>query len=130
VARIAGSVGLDERRVESDLEQVLGHARRGAGWILPHLLFDDLARWRAGRALRRRWSAASGGAAASRADLAAAVRLARRELALVQQSRMLEATQRVFRYWHVAHLPVAVTALVAVLAHVTIAVALGVTWFW
>ena len=132
VTRIARSTGLEERRVAFDLEQILDRARSGADWILPHLLFDDLARWRAGRALRRRWAAETpgGAATASRADLASAVRLARRELALAQQSRMLEATQRVFRYWHVAHLPVAITALVAVLLHVVIAVALGVTWFW
>jgi hypothetical protein len=43
---------------------------------------------------------------------------------------MLEATQRVFRLWHVAHRPVALTALLAVLVHVAVVVALGATWLW
>ena len=51
-------------------------------------------------------------------------------MALVQQSRMLEATQNILRFWHVAHRPLAVTALVAVLIHVVVVVSLGATWFW
>lgn len=58
-------------------------------------------------------------------QLAETLRLARRELALSQQVRMLEATRRVFGYWHVAHRPFAVTALLAVLVHVIVAIAIG-----
>jgi hypothetical protein len=38
---------------------------------------------------------------------------------------MLEATRRVFGYWHVAHRPFAVTALLAVLIHVVVAMTIG-----
>lgn len=58
------------------------------------------------------------------------MKLASREIALSQQVRMLEATQRVFRYWHVAHKPFALTALFAVVVHVAVVVALGATWFY
>ena len=58
------------------------------------------------------------------------VHLASREISLAQQARMLDATQRVFGYWHVAHRPFAVTALVAVVIHVAVVVAVGATWFW
>jgi len=51
------------------------------------------------------------------------------ELALVQQSRMLGATQNILRFWHVAHRPLAITALVAVVIHVVVVVSLGATWF-
>ncbi|HEX5043268.1 MAG TPA: hypothetical protein VFV75_10200 [Candidatus Polarisedimenticolaceae bacterium] len=54
---------------------------------------------------------------------------ARREMALAQQAVLLEAVQRLFRWWHAAHRPFAVTALVAVLLHVAVAVMLGQTWF-
>jgi hypothetical protein len=50
-------------------------------------------------------------------------------MALGQQARMLEATQQVFRFWHAAHKPVAFTALIAVLIHVVVVVAMGATWF-
>jgi hypothetical protein len=43
---------------------------------------------------------------------------------------MLGATQNILRFWHVAHRPLAITALVAVLIHVAVVVSLGATWFW
>jgi hypothetical protein len=49
-------------------------------------------------------------------------------MSLTQQTRMLDATHRVFRYWHVAHRPFAITALVAVVIHVAVVVAVGATW--
>lgn len=73
----------------------------------------ELARPRAGR------GPLTGG------ELAETLRLARRELALAQQVRMLEATRRVFGYWHVAHRPFAVTAFIAVLIHVIVALTIG-----
>ena len=66
----------------------------------------------------------------SRPALARGLKLARREMALTQQARMLDATHAVLRYWHVAHRPVAVAALVAVLVHVGVVVAVGATWLW
>ncbi|MGE5744416.1 MAG: hypothetical protein ACM368_10805, partial [Gemmatimonadota bacterium] len=58
------------------------------------------------------------------------LRLAKREMALTQQGRMLDATHALFRWWHVLHRPVAIAALLAVLVHVTVVVALGATWLW
>jgi hypothetical protein len=51
-------------------------------------------------------------------------------MALTQQVRMLGATHRLFHLWHVAHRPFAITALVAVVVHVGVVVAMGMTWFW
>jgi hypothetical protein len=95
------------------------------------LVRADIDRYRAVRDLRSRWRAtASANRGLDRNALDEVVRLARREMSLEQQVRMLDATHRVFRYWHVAHRPIALTALVAVVVHVAVAVALGVTWFW
>jgi len=96
---------------------------------LGRMMSDDLERYRAARRLRSGLcEARRRGAAVDRRVVALVLRLARHEMALSQQARMLDATQRVFRYWHVAHRPVAITALIAVLVHVVTAVALGVTW--
>ena len=54
----------------------------------------------------------------------------RQHQALSQQARVLEGVQRIFKYWHAAHKPFAVTAVLAVLLHVAVAVAMGVTWVW
>ena len=91
---------------------------------------DDLRRKRQIRGLLSR-SAASG-TSKGRLDRKAVreiVKLARTQISLQQQMRMLEATQRIFKFWHVAHLPVAITALLAVILHVTVAVVTGSTWF-
>ena len=66
---------------------------------------------------------------AEREVLNEVVALASREMALEQQAHMLAATHRVFRWWHVAHRPFALTALIAVVIHVTVVIALGATWF-
>lgn len=95
------------------------------------LVAQDLARRRAVRQFRAFLAARNaGGPPLDRAALRRVVRLAGREASLTQQARMLEATQRVFKFWHVAHRPFAVTALLAVVVHVTVAVVLGATWFW
>jgi hypothetical protein len=90
--------------------------------MIAQMVRDDLARRRAARAFRR-------GLGVDPAVANAAVRLARREMALAQQARMLDGIQRLFRYWHAAHRPFAVTALFAVCLHVIVAIAMGQTWF-
>jgi hypothetical protein len=122
------------QRSPQDVERALETAARTAPVVgtlgtVRRLLSDDLARWRATGALRREWGAVRPGVRAVDArTLRQAVRLARDEIRLAQQARLLEATQRVFRYWHVAHRPVAVTGLLAVLIHVGVAFAMGRTW--
>jgi hypothetical protein len=104
----------------------------GSGFYatLRRMVMDDLARRRAARALRRRFEAAPRRRASDREDLNEALKLANREIALTQQVRMLDATHNLFRFWHVAHRPVAVAALAAVVIHVAVVVSLGATWLW
>jgi hypothetical protein len=91
--------------------------------ILSRMVRDDMARRRAVNEFRS-------GLGLPAATLAPAMKLARRELALRQQILMLDGIQRVFRHWHAAHRPFAIMALLAVLAHVIVAVRMGQTWFW
>ena len=94
------------------------------------MIANDARRWRALRQLRWDWHGTSASERAVEHEMLTTMRLLmRREIALTQQARMLDATHRLFRYWHVAHKPMAVSALVAVVLHVGTAIALGVTWF-
>lgn len=130
VTEIAAALGADPLEVERELAATAAPAS-GGGVLgtLRRLVLDDFARMRALRRLRARWSASRGsGPRVDRATLDRAVRLARDEIRLSQQVTLLDATQRVFRHWHVAHRPVSVTALLAVLVHVTVAVLMGQTW--
>lgn len=125
---IAAQTGLEPAVLERTL--AVRPARGDAGLIdtFRQLAADDVDRRRAARALRALLERRAG--KASPRAVRDAVRLARREMALTQQARILDATQRLLRLWHVAHRPVAIGALVAVTVHVVVVVAVGATWFW
>lgn len=131
VERLAETTGLDEDAVERALDlEPDATVHESPPRVLWHLLTNDLTRWRRIHALRKRWAAlAPGSRPLSRGALREAAAIADREISMAQQTRMLDATQRVFRYWHVAHRPFAITALVAVTIHVVVVVAIGATWF-
>jgi hypothetical protein len=130
--RLAEATGLPVSSVAS-LLTVEGEAEQRGVWpAIRRMLLNDITRRRRRRELRRRWAAMTGAGGHTLAGRALdeVVALADREIALDQQVRMLAGTQRVFRFWHVAHRPFAVTALVAVLIHIVVVVSLGATWFW
>ena len=128
IGELAETTGLGVDVVERTL--AVGapvEAEQSLGKIFMRLLADDLTRWRRTSELQRRWAGvAPAGRPLSKAALGEAVRLASQEMSLEQQSRMLEATHRVFRFWHVAHRPFAVTAMVAVIIHIVVVLAVGV----
>jgi len=49
---------------------------------------------------------------------------------LVQQATLLEPFQKLFRYWHVFHLPLAVVMFLILGVHVFVAVLFGYTWIF
>ncbi len=131
IQRLAAATGLAPDAVEATLDIAPEPEAQESAWrILGRLVTNDLTRWRRMRELRGRWTALSPNSRPlDHQAMREALRLADREMSLAQQSRMLDATQRVFRYWHVAHRPFAITALVAVVIHVAVVVAVGATWF-
>ena len=129
---IARTTGLDIQQIE----QTLAPDRPPPGQptilgTLARLVSDDLARRRGGRRLRRLYySAGPRRRKQDRVALNRVLRIARREMALTQQARMLDATHAVFRFWHVLHRPVGIAALAAVVVHVAVVIGLGATWLW
>jgi len=128
---IAGLSGLEVKEVEAVLApDPAPTAGLGLWQTMRRMVADDLGRRRAAATLRHQITLRR--PMQRRSDAAAlkeVVRLANREMALVQQARMLGATQNILRFWHVAHRPLAITALVAVIIHVVVVVSLGATWF-
>jgi len=96
---------------------------------LMRMVQDDFRRRRAGHELQKKWAALEG-AEVDRKKLRGISRLARQQMALTQQARLLGETQKVFRHWHTFHRPFALTALLAVTIHVAVVVWTGVTWLW
>jgi hypothetical protein len=127
VSRIALALGVDAADVRSMLAlEPPSEVKLNWFQTLVKLYRDDRARARALKQLQREWCQRGPGRRnIDPRTLRQVLKLARREMALQQQARMLEATRLVFGYWHVAHRPVAVTALVAVTVHVIVAVMIG-----
>jgi hypothetical protein len=127
ISRISVALGVDASEVESMLAiEPASDAKLSWLQTVLKLFRDDHARGQALKRLRREWCHTGPGRRhVDPRTLKKVLKLARRELALQQQVRMLEATRLVFGYWHVAHRPVAVTALVAVTVHVIVAVMIG-----
>jgi len=128
---VATRSGLDVAEVEAVLAADPPPTEGLGLWrTMRRMVADDLSRRRAAATLRKQ---IKGRRPMQRREDAAALkevlRLANREMALVQQSRMLGATQNILRFWHVAHRPLAITALVAVIIHVVVVVSVGATWF-
>ena len=129
--QIASETGLDAGLVERTLATDTPPIGLGALGTLRHMIADDRSRRRAARRLRELCATqGAGGRGRQSRNVRRAVALARQEMALTQQARLLDATHDLFRYWHVAHRPVAIGALVAVLVHVGVVVAVGATWLW
>ncbi len=127
ITRIAAATGFDPREIEKVLApDTRTYAGLGLLGTVRRLVSDDLRRRRAIAALRGHLtSRRSGPSPISGETLREVLRLARREIALHQQARMLEGTRKVFALWHVAHRPFSITALLAVLIHVVVALWVG-----
>lgn len=63
-------------------------------------------------------------------DYSDVVQLYRDELRLSGRLVRLQKMQKLFQYWHVAHLPFAIIMLAIVLAHIIITVLFGYTWIF
>jgi hypothetical protein len=63
-------------------------------------------------------------------DIRKAVRLVKSEISLNNRIGRLHTLQKLFRYWHIAHLPFALIMLVIMVIHVGIALAFGATWIF
>ena len=127
VTRISAAVGLDAAEVEKALAiDQRPDEGQGLAQTAVRLVNDDRARWRAVRAVHREWSQGRPGMRPlDRRTLDATMKLVRREMKLSQQMRMLDATHKIFGFWHVAHRPVAITALLAIVIHVIVAIGIG-----
>ncbi|MFN7966008.1 MAG: hypothetical protein U0V87_10020 [Acidobacteriota bacterium] len=127
IERISLSTGIDPDLLSHCLT-IENAPQRGNGVLstLFGMLRADLAQRRTVRAFAR----SLGRDHTEGTQLKEILRSARLTVALDQQARMLDATRRVFQYWHIAHMPVAFAALGAVFVHVYVVVSLGTTWFW
>ncbi len=63
-------------------------------------------------------------------EIGTIIKMVKNEKALSGKIARLETMQKLFKYWHVAHLPFALIMLVIVVIHIAITVALGYKWIF
>ncbi len=63
-------------------------------------------------------------------DIKHVTRLVQQELTLSNRISRLRSMQKLFRYWHVVHMPFALIMLVIVLLHIVVTVSFGATWIF
>lgn len=65
-----------------------------------------------------------------RRDRNAILKLVRQEIKLNRRIARLQKMQRLFKYWHVAHMPFALIMLIVVIIHVGVTLAFGYKWIF
>ena len=56
--------------------------------------------------------------------------LVKNEISLNRRIDRLETMQKLFQYWHVAHLPFALIMLIIMVIHVAVSIVFGYTWIF
>jgi len=123
--RIAAQTGIRLEELEGMLAPAAATPRGlGLGSALGFALREDLRQRRAMRDLRGFLQGRQVPGPLQRPVLA----LADEQRRLRQQALLLHPFQRLFRYWHVVHLPLAIVMFVILGIHVIVAVLFGYTW--
>jgi hypothetical protein len=122
-SQIAARTGLTMAQLEMGAA-LSGAPPTGLLGALGYALTQDVAQRRHARRMRRLLKEHSVPSHLRRPilDLAAERRKLR------QQTLLLRPFQRLFRYWHVVHLPLAVVMFLVLGVHVVVAVLFGYTW--
>ena len=55
---------------------------------------------------------------------------ATKELSMLRRIERLQLMQKLFRYWHVAHLPFAIIMLLIMIVHVIVTISFGARWIF
>ncbi len=66
----------------------------------------------------------------SKSDLVGIMKLVSNEMALTRKIQRLVTMQKLFRYWHIAHLPFALIMLIIMIIHVTVTLTFGYKWIF
>ena len=70
------------------------------------------------------------GAHLTRSQKSQVLKLVKNEISLNHRIDRLQTMQKLFKYWHVAHLPFALVMLVIMMVHVAVSIVFGYTWIF
>lgn len=118
---LADSYQLDMAAYRSLVEAMERVPAGGAGWIKRFLERRKILTTLGGQLKER---------GLSQADRKSVLRLVSNEMTLSSRIEGLQTMQRLFKYWHVAHLPFALIMLIIMVIHVGVTLAFGYRWIF
>jgi hypothetical protein len=121
--------GVGADRVAAALGPGPGNSGEGVGGLVGALWFalrNDVRR----RAQSRRVRALLADAGVPAGLRGSASSLIRKQVQLEQQMVLLRPFQRLFRYWHLFHLPLSTVMAAIVILHIGVAIVFGYTWLF
>lgn len=125
-AILKDTYGLDEPGYNAILESMRVNPRETGGNLLGGMInkyFEDQKTIRKVKNILR-------GNNLSSADLKKVTDLIRNEISLNNRIDRLQTMQKLFKYWHVAHLPFALIMLIIMVIHVGVTLAFGYRWIF
>ena len=123
---LKGTYRLDERSYNTIMESIQVSGRAKSDNLLSGIAgkyFEDQRTIRNIKYLLR-------GNNLAPADVSKVTHLIRNEISLNNRIERLHTMQKLFKYWHVAHLPFAVIMLIIMVVHVGITIAFGYRWIF
>ncbi|MBT8191557.1 MAG: hypothetical protein HKO89_04300 [Saprospiraceae bacterium] len=114
-----------QNQVPDDLEQLINTATDSSGeqkGIVAKYLIDHKRVKEIGRFLK------TTGLVKSKRKII--IKAVRQEISLSNRIARLQTMQKLFKYWHVAHLPFALIMLIIVVIHVVVTLAFGYKWIF
>jgi hypothetical protein len=66
----------------------------------------------------------------SKKDFKEIVKICKSKLVLSRRIEMLRSMQKLFKYWHIVHLPFAILMLLIMIVHVTVTIIFGYKWIF
>ena len=109
--------------ISNTLEHIAESASKNA-------VLDILPRFRLLQTTRKKINENLGTQGVSKKDRRRIIRLIRKEMILNHRINRLATMQNLLKYWHVAHLPLALVMLVIMGIHIIIAVTFGYKWIF
>ena len=123
---LKGTYRLDERSFDTIMESIQVSGRPKSASLLSGIAgkyFEDQRNIRNIKYLLR-------GNNLAPADVSKVTRLIRNEISLNNRIERLLTMQKLFKYWHVAHLPFAIIMLIIMVIHVGVTIAFGYRWIF
>ncbi|MBK7429241.1 MAG: hypothetical protein IPI60_20535 [Saprospiraceae bacterium] len=120
---------MDESVPAIDLDAILSEARTKASDVKPGF-FGFFAQYFDNIKIKKEIKSLLKDKKLDQSEIRPIMNMVGTEISLTRKIQYLEAMQRLFRYWHIAHLPFALIMLIIMVVHVITTVIFGAKWIF